>query len=102
MISTKPRVTSAGLGVVAGSQSVENAGGDRDDVLGRPRQLDADHVLVRVDAKPLRREDACTRCATCFVFRRGDRGGGKILRQLRGDVRAGERGKARRGLRAED
>ena len=43
------------LGVVADAEAVAHAGGDGDDVLQRPADLAADHVLVGVDA-----EDAST------------------------------------------
>ena len=51
VISASPRVSSADLGVVAEAQPVADAGGDADDVLQRPGQLDADQVEVGVDAE---------------------------------------------------
>jgi len=44
------------LGVVAAIQAVADAGRDADDVLQRPGQLDPDHIQVRINAEPIRRE----------------------------------------------
>ena len=45
-----------GHGVVAVAEAVDDAGGDRDHVLERAGELDADHVLARVDAERARGE----------------------------------------------
>ena len=52
IISARPRVSRPGLAVVAEAEPVGGAGRDRDDVLERPGQLDAEDVLVDVQPEP--------------------------------------------------
>ena len=70
----QPAGDQGGLGVVAGRQAVEDAGGDGDDVLGRPGQLDADRVGVGVDAEPLGGERRLHPPGQRLVGRRRHRG----------------------------
>ena len=51
--------------IVAETQALENAGGDRDHVLERPGQLDADDVAVRVDPEASASRRAAARLARC-------------------------------------
>ncbi len=54
-----------GLAVVAEAEPVGRAGGDRDDVLERAAQLDAEHVAVDVEPEPPpTRAARCTRSAS--------------------------------------
>jgi hypothetical protein len=60
---------------VAQPETLQHAGRDRDDVLERARDFDADEVLVRVDAKPRRREDGLHRSRRLLRPRGRDDGG---------------------------
>ena len=54
----QPARDERGLGVVAETEAVDDAGRDRDHVLERARELDAERVGVRVDAEALRGQRA--------------------------------------------
>ena len=51
--SARPRVITAGPGVVANAQALADAGGDGDDVLQGPADLAPDHVVVAVHPEQL-------------------------------------------------
>ena len=57
----QPARQQRGLGIIAQAKAIIDAGGDADDVLERPSQLDADRIAIRVDAKILGAENAVGR-----------------------------------------
>ena len=68
-----PRVIKPGARVVAEAEPVGGAGGDRDHVLERAAELDADHVVGAVDAEAIAGEQrlhARARSARCCSRRR--------------------------------
>ncbi len=79
-----------GLGVVAEPQAVGSAGCERDDVLRGRAELDADDVVAHVDAEDRRVDRDLEEHRELEVVARDDRGGGKALDDLLGDVRPGE------------
>ena len=80
----------AGLRVVAEAEAVDAAGGERDDVLRRAAELDADDVGVHVDAERRRVDRLLEPDGERLVLARDDRGRRQPGRDLLGEVRAGE------------
>ena len=72
-------------------------GGDRDHVLERAAELDADDVPVRVHPEARRREELLRRRALRLVARRGDDRRRLALADLEREARARERREPRAG-----
>ena len=86
-------LTQRRLGIVSRRKTIENPRRDRDHVLRRARQLNADHIRARVDSEPLRGEQRLNAPGDFLIAGSDDGGCRQIARQLRGDVRAAQRGK---------
>ena len=78
------------LGVVAETQAVDAAGRERDHVLRCRTELDAGRIVARIDTKRERVERLLQLEREPFVLARDDRRGGQALRDLLGEVGAGE------------
>ena len=82
----------AGLAVVAEAELLGGAGGDREDVLERAAQLDADEVAVDVEPEPAAAEPSLDPLGERLVVGRHDRRGRQAAGDLEGEVRSGQRG----------
>ena len=91
----EPPRDQARLGVVTETKAVGHPGGDRDDVLGRRAELDADQILVEVDPEIGPVEQLLDPSAERGVTGH-DRGGRLALGDLLGVVGTREHGERRR------
>ena len=102
-ISARPRVISAALALSPAPSPSQAPAGERDHVLGRGAQLDADQIVVEVDAEHRRVEEVLEASRERAVLARDDRGPRQprddLLRHLRAP-RAPPPDGPRRGSRA--
>ncbi len=77
------------LGIVARLKAIENARGKGDDVFGRPGQLDAEQIIVGIDAEPVGGERILKGFGQRRVIRGCAHGGGQAAGEFTGDRRAG-------------
>ena len=104
-ISTRPRVTSAAFALSPSSRPSTRAGRERDHVLRGRAQLDADHVVVHVDAEEARVDRLLEPARELAVLARDHGRAREAGRDLLGHVRARQhrdragRGRASRAAR---
>ena len=90
VISCKPARDERGARVVAEANAFDDAGRDGHDVLERTAKLDADHVVVRVDAKRRAAQRRLRRAGRVRMLRRRDDRRRLTSHDLGGEARAGD------------
>ena len=96
VISASPRVTSAARALRPRAHAVGDAGGDREHVLDRAADLDADRIGRGVDAQARVMEGGDGGGAHAGVAARGDERGRLAARDLDREARPGQHADARR------